>query len=63
MLKVNEKNPGFRGKVLSSAGIGKGYLSRRDAKRNQYKGKDTNETYRLRNGTIINLPTYYKNKI
>ena len=28
MLKIDEKHPKFRGKVLSSAGIGAGYLKR-----------------------------------
>ena len=31
MLKINEKRPDFKGKVLSSAGIGKGYLNRKDS--------------------------------
>ena len=63
MLKVDEKHPKFRGKVLCSAGIGSGYLKREDAKKHVYiKGK-TNESYRMRNGGKLNLPIYYKNKI
>ena len=46
-----------------SAGIGAGYLNRKDSELNKFKGKDTNETYRLRNGTKLNLPIYYRNKI
>ena len=34
-----------------------------NAKNNEYRGKDTNTTYRLPNGAKINLPTYYKNKL
>ena len=63
MLKINEKRPEFKGKVLSSAGIGKGYLNRNDAKRNAFKEEETDETYKLRNGIKINLPNYYKNHI
>ena len=63
MLKINEKRPEFKGKVLSSAGIGKGYLNRKDAKRNAFKEEETDETYKLRNGIKINLPNYYKNHI
>lgn len=62
MLKDNEYDLNFRGKILCSAGLGKGYLERIDAKRNAFKGKETNETYRLRNGQKINLPQYYRNK-
>ena len=36
MLKIDEKHPKFRGKVLCSAGIGSGYLKREDAKRHVY---------------------------
>ena len=63
MLKENEIKPEFQGKILSSTGIGKEYLNRLDAKRNAFKGEQTDETYRLRNGQRINLPTYYRNKI
>lgn len=64
MLKVNEHDKNFVGKILTSKGIGSGYTKRLDAKNNRYKenGK-TKEQYRLRNGTILNLPQYYRNKI
>ena len=32
-------------------------------KKNKYKGEDTKETYRCKNGAKINLPIYYRNKI
>ena len=63
MYKKDEKHPTFTGKVLCSAGIGKQYIERSDAKKNKYKGEDTKETYRCRNGAKINLPIYYRNKI
>ena len=46
MLKIDEKHPKFRGKVLCSAGIGAGYLKREDAKRHVYKKGETKESYR-----------------
>lgn len=61
MKKSIDKN--FIPKVLASKGIGKGYLSREDAKRNKYKGKNTDETYRFRNGSKMYLPQYYRDKI
>ena len=63
MLKVDEKHPKFRGKVLCSAGIGAGYLRREDAKKHVYKQGETNESYRMRNGGKLNLPIYYRNKL
>ena len=63
MYKKDEKHPTFTGKVLCSAGIGSQYITRADTKNNKYKDKDTNETYRCRNGAKINLPIYYRNKI
>ena len=63
MLKIDEKHPKFRGKVLCSAGIGSGYLKREDAKRHVYKPNETNESYRMRNGGKLNLPIYYRNKL
>ena len=56
MLKVDEKHPKFRGKVLCSAGIGAGYLKREDSKRHVYIPGKTNESYRMKNGGKLNLP-------
>ena len=50
MYKKDEKHPTFTGKVLCSAGIGNQYITRADAKNNKYKGEDTKETYRCKNG-------------
>lgn len=63
MTKVDEEHKGFSGKVLCSAGLGEGYTKRVDAETNKYKGERTNESYRLRNGTRLNLPIYYRNKL
>ena len=53
----------FQGKVLCSAGIGKNYMNRKDSENNRYNGEETKETYKLRNGSELNLPLYYRNKI
>ena len=63
MTKIDEKHPDFIGKVLCSRGIGAGYTKRPDAAKHKYKKGETIETYRLRNGAKINLPTYYRNKL
>ena len=57
------KNTQTLGKVLCSSGIGKEYLNRADSINNKYKGENTKEYYKLRNGGKINLPIYYRNKI
>ena len=63
MLKQNPYDPNFKGKILCSKGIGAGYTSRWDASRNKYKGENTDESYKLRNGRKIALPNYYRLKI
>lgn len=63
MLKENENDKSFVGKVLCSAGIGRNYINRLDAQRNKYVPGRTSETYRCRNGMKIYLPQYYRNKI
>ena len=37
MLKVDVDHKNFRGKVLCSAGLGKGYTERADAQNHKYK--------------------------
>lgn len=63
MTKIDEKHKDFTGKVLCSKGIGAGYVKRDDAKKHTYKPGETIETYRLRNGSKINLPIYYRNQL
>lgn len=63
MTKDDHDNKGFVGKVFASAGIGKGYEDSININNNKFNGKDTNETYRLPNGSKMALPTYYRNKI
>lgn len=63
LMKQDAENKDYLPIILTSAGIGKGYLKRTDSKRNRYKGIDTNEMYKSRNGQETNLPIYYRNKI
>lgn len=63
ITKQDNDHKGFKGKILLSAGIGKGYINGYNAKQNKYKGEKTNETYRLNNGCKTKLPLYYRNKI
>lgn len=61
--KTDIKHQNYKAKVLTSKGIGSGYISRFDAERNQYKGNNTKETYTTRAGLKLGLPIYYRNKI
>lgn len=63
MTKVDERHREFKSKVLTSPGIGRGYLDRRDSKLNRFKGKETNEEYRDRKGFKAGLPMYYRLKL
>lgn len=53
----------YQPRILTSAGIGKGYLDRHDSKRNKFNGKKTIETYTNRQGIKMNLPVYWRNKL
>lgn len=49
--------------VLTSPGIGSGYIGTLRSREPQFKGKDTKTYYRYRNGFKGYLPTYYRNKL
>lgn len=53
----------FKAKILTSSGIGRGYIDREDAERNKYKGENTREYYTTRTGHKIAMPIYWRNKI
>ncbi len=63
IYKRNEKYTEYKAKVLTSAGIGAGYMKRLDAIKNKYKEGKTKETYKTRTGIKLGLPKYYRNKI
>lgn len=61
--KIDEKHKNYKSIILCSSGIGKDYFKRTDWKLNKYKGEETKEYYRYRNGNKSSLPIYYRNKI
>ena len=61
--KIDKKHKEYKSKVLTSKGIGSGYMKRIDSENNKYKGEKTNETYKTREGVKLALPIYYRNKI
>lgn len=63
LSKQDDKHKHYKPVILCSKGIGKGYLNRNDWKKNTFNGRETNETYTLRNGTKLPLPIYYRNYI
>lgn len=64
VTKMDHEHPNYMSKVLTSAGMGKGYMNRQDSQRNKYKEDGTTkEKYRLRTGAEVNLPIYWRNKI
>ncbi len=63
MSKVDEKHKEYKSKVFASAGIGAGYLKRRDSKRHEFKGEDTKKVYTDRTGRKLPLPKYFRDKI
>ena len=63
MTKLDEKHKFYKGVVLSSAGIGRDYTKTHNFRLNRYVEKKTIETYQTAQGTKINLPIYWRNKI
>lgn len=61
--KVDEKHRYYKSMILTSAGIGRCYTKGHDWKKNKYKGKATDTTYRSRQGFKIAMPNYWRNKI
>ena len=56
-IKKDKDHKEYNPTILCSAGIGAGYLNRKDSELNKFKGTDTNETYRLFTFTILLLLT------
>lgn len=63
ITKIDQEHKNYKPIILTSAGIGKGYLNKWDVKNNKFKGDNTDESYKLPNGMKSNLPIYYRNKI
>lgn len=60
VMKVDKDHENFKGRILVSKGIGKGFIESYDAKRIK---KENGETIRSNNGVEIQMPIYYKNKL
>ena len=63
ITKTDLKHKEYKSLILTSSGIGSNYINRADSKNNKYKGTDTKEYYKSRNGFKLKLPIYWRNKI
>lgn len=63
ITKIDKNHETFKGKILTSPGIGKGYTKRYDSTQNTFKKDKTNECYITRNGYRMGMPAYWRNKI
>lgn len=65
LTKQDEKHRNYKGRILTSAGIGRGYVQNPKGQwtKNKYNGDNTNETYRTDTGHKIGMPVYWRNKI
>lgn len=61
--KQDFKYTEYKPKVLTSAGIGAGYLERTDWLKNKYIEGKTKEYWKSRTGHKIAMPNYWRNKI
>lgn len=61
--KVDFEHRYYKPKILTSAGIGAGYMKRSDVLKNKFNGENTNESYTTKTGHKIKLPIYFRNKI
>ena len=61
--KQDLQHKGYKSIVLTSAGIGKNYIKSSAAERNRFRGNDTIETYKMRNGYEIAMPKYLREKL
>lgn len=63
ITKTDKDHKGYIPKILCSKGIGKEYLTPRNMEKHKYDKENTNKKYKNRNGTEVELPKYYKNKL
>lgn len=61
--KLDQKNKYYKSKILTSPGMGRNYTRGLEVRKNEYKGHQTDETYRTRNGSKLPMPTYWRQKI
>ena len=63
VTKKDEKHKTYKPVILTSAGIGRNYITKRNLSKNKFNGVDTDTTYRTDTGHKIGLPIYWRNKI
>lgn len=63
VTKVDLENRYYKPIILTSPGIGKGYINTYNAYQNRYRGEETDERYITDTGIIMTLPQYYRQKI
>lgn len=64
MHKIDDDHKGFVGQCFCSPGIGRSWIDKPGVMQaHRYRPHNTNDFYRLQNGTKVKLPTYYKNKV
>ena len=61
VIKQDTEHLNYTPIILASPGIGRDYKNKNH--NNKYKGKETQEYYRTKQGYKIGLPTYYRNHI
>lgn len=61
--KTDKLHEEYKPIILTSPGVGSGYMKHPNANNNRFKGEKTTETYRTRQGFKKALPIYYRNKI
>ncbi len=61
--KTDIKHKEYKPKILTSSGIGKGYVKSWNFKQNKFKKDKTNEVYINEQGYKFALPIYYRNKL
>lgn len=62
--KIDKDHPNYKPIILTSPGIGAGYIGTYNANKNKFNPHgETNETYTLSSGHKIAMPTYWRNKI
>jgi len=60
--KVDFEHKGYKPRMMRSPGMGLGYVER-NKRRHAFRGEDTVQTYRTRQGVKLPLPMYYREKL
>lgn len=61
--KQDKQHKLYKPIILTSAGIGSGYIKRPEALHNKFANDTTRDYYRTRTGHKVALPIYYRNKL